>query len=229
MGWYDANPVNLHPLTPTERAKKFVEYMGDTDIVLQKASIDFQNGEYQWVAEVTKTLIYDNPNNIKARQLCANALEQLGYQSESGTWRNAYLTAALELREGNVSAKAVTAAAGVDIQRSMTATMLFDYMSILLNRQAVQDLDQTINIVLTDTGEKFKLRLYAGILLHYDDTLSPKPDLSLTCTKNALFHILTNNKEAVAAAITIEGDKGILDKLMDNFNRPKPQFNIIEP
>ena len=40
-------------------------------------------------------IVFADPANEAARLLCADALEQLGYQAESGPWRNAYLTAAL--------------------------------------------------------------------------------------------------------------------------------------
>lgn len=94
MGWYDSNPVNLNPLMPSDSAKKWVEYLGDVDKVLQMAKADFDKGEYQWVAEVTNTIVFADPTNTDARLLCADALEQLGYQAESGPWRNEYLTAA---------------------------------------------------------------------------------------------------------------------------------------
>ena len=96
MGWYDANPVHLDELAPGEYAEKLVEYLGDTDRVLKMAQQDFEDGEYQWVAEITNALVYADPDNTDARYLCADALEQLGYQAESGPWRNAYLTAALD-------------------------------------------------------------------------------------------------------------------------------------
>lgn len=91
MGWYDANPIHLAELAPTEYAKKLVEYLGDTDKVLEKARDDFEAGEYQWVAELTSVIVYAQPDNQDARYLCADALEQLGYQAESGAWLNAYL------------------------------------------------------------------------------------------------------------------------------------------
>ena len=100
MGWYDENPIHLDELEPTEYSKKLVEYLGDTDKVLEMAKKDFDKGEYQWVAQITNTLVYADPENKDARYLCADALEQLGYQAESGAWRNAYLVAAFELRNG---------------------------------------------------------------------------------------------------------------------------------
>ncbi|WP_255292975.1 alkyl sulfatase dimerization domain-containing protein [Bacillus toyonensis] len=100
MRWYSGNPVDLNKLFPEDSAKKNVEYMGGEDSVLVKAKKSFQDGEYQWVAEVTKQVIYANPNNENAKLLCADALEQLGYIAESGPWRNKYLTGAQELRSG---------------------------------------------------------------------------------------------------------------------------------
>ena len=94
MGWYDSNPVHLNPLTPSDSAKKWVEYLGDVDKALQMAKADFDKGEYQWVAEITNAIVFADPTNIDARLLCADAMEQLGYQAESGPWRNEYLTAA---------------------------------------------------------------------------------------------------------------------------------------
>lgn len=84
MGWYDANPIHLNELAPTEYSKKLLEYLGDTDKVLAMAREDFERGEYQWVAEITNAVIYAQPDDQEARYLCADALEQLGYQSESG-------------------------------------------------------------------------------------------------------------------------------------------------
>ncbi|MEK5392914.1 alkyl sulfatase dimerization domain-containing protein [Margalitia sp. FSL K6-0131] len=102
MGWYNGNPVDLNKLFPEESAKKYVEFMGGEEAVLEKAKKSYRDGEYQWVAEVTKHVIYSNPNNEAAKLLCADALEQLGYIAESGPWRNEYLMGAQELRFGKI-------------------------------------------------------------------------------------------------------------------------------
>lgn len=233
MGWYDANPVNLHPLSPSDTAKKMVEYLGDPNEVLRKAKIDFSAGNYQWVAQVTNILVFDDPKNIEARLLCADALEQLGYQSEAGTWRNAYLTAALELRKGNVTGKIKSTKTGTDIQENMSATMLFDLMGILLDKQASAQDNYTINVTLTDTNQQYLLRLKNGALLYSENTLSNSPDLSITCPKNGLFLISQGDIKRVEKISKIEGNKEILYKFMKNLNQFKPgttpTFNIIEP
>ena len=100
LGWYGDNPANLDPLPPVEAAKKYVAYMGGADAVIRRAREDFKNGEYRFVAEVANKLVFADASNQEARDLAADAYEQLGYLAESATWRNAYLYGAFELRRG---------------------------------------------------------------------------------------------------------------------------------
>lgn len=233
MGWYDANPVHLNPLTPTDSAKKWVEYLGDTDKVLRMAKEDYELGEYQWVAEVTNTIVFADPENEAARLLCADALEQLGYQSESGPWRNAYLTAAEELRNGNsMDAAKVTKGDG-SIILEMTAPMMFDYMAILLDKQALADYDFTMNVALSDINEQYMLHIKNGVVLVYKNVQSDKADVTITCPKNALFFITTNNQEKIKQTININGNADLVTLLAEHMTEVPTAgpvaFNIIEP
>jgi alkyl sulfatase BDS1-like metallo-beta-lactamase superfamily hydrolase len=100
LGWFDGNPANLHTLPPEDAAKRYVEFMGGTDAALDKARGAYELGDYRWVAEAVNHVVFADPDNEAARELQAGALEQLGYQAESGPWRNFYLSAAQELRDG---------------------------------------------------------------------------------------------------------------------------------
>ncbi len=232
MGWYDSNPVNLNPLMPTESAKKWVEYMRDVGKVLEMAKADFDKGEYRWVAEVTNTIVFADPANTDARLLCADALEQLGYQSECGPWRNEYLTAAQELRHGNANFTASTKSDD-GMVRTLSAPLLFDYMAIVMDKQKLSDYDFIMNVTLPDVKENHMLRVKNGVVLVYENTLSDKPDVSITCPKNALFAILSNDKKTVEKAVKVEGDEKLLTLMMENMNqfpiKETNPFNIIEP
>ena len=233
MGWYDANPVNLNPLEPTESAKKWVEYLGDTDEVLRMAKADFDKGEYQWVAEVTNVLVFADPENTAARLLCADALEQLGYQSESGTWRNAYLSAAYELRNGNAAEKSPNAKTDGSLAKNMTTEMVFDYIAILLDKGALSHEDFKINFVFADTQEKVMLHFNNGALLQYENANSDEADLTVTCPKMGLALILQKDMEKIKASMKLEGDVTKLELIINNLNQFNTDgdagFNIIEP
>jgi alkyl sulfatase BDS1-like metallo-beta-lactamase superfamily hydrolase len=229
MGWYDANPVNLNPLEPTERAKKFVKYLGDTNRVLELAYQDFLAGDYQWVAEITNLLVFADPHNVAARYLCADALEQLGYQSESGAWRNAYLSAALELREGNLRDESKRSERNVDVAKIMTSEMILDYLGILIDGKATENVDIRFNLILTDTQERYFVHFYHGALLYYKDRTEENVNATLTCPKIALFTIIARAEEQQHLMIKVDGDDNILKELSKGIVVLDPFFNIIEP
>ncbi len=235
MGWYDANPVNLNPLTPEQSAKKWQEYMGigSVEDVLRQAKKDFDDGQYQWVAEVTNTLVYANPDNEAARLLCADALEQLGYQSESGTWRNAYLSGALELREGNAYVTGAKATSSGDLLLNMTSSMMFDYMGICLDKVAMAKDDFTIKVTLTDLGETHLIRVKNGVLLKFAADENTEADVSVTTAKTGMMLMIKGMVEQFNNAAKIEGDTEVLTKFMSNLTQLNDdvigEFNLIEP
>ena len=132
LGWFDGNPATLHELPPVEASKNYVEFMGGADAVLAKAKESYDKGDYRWVAQVVNHVVFADPDNQAAKDLQADALEQLGYQAESGPWRNFYLTGAKELREG-VAQLPTPNTASPDTVRAMTLDMFFDYLGVRLD------------------------------------------------------------------------------------------------
>ena len=226
LGWYDANPVNLDPLPPSETAKKMVEYLGSTEAVLLRAKKDYNKGEYQWVAQITKELVFADPFNQKARNLCADALEQLGYQAESGAWRNAYLMGAAELRNGNLSGRARTANGLTNSMRAMTVSMLLDYIAILTDANAAQNDDLTLNLTVTDENEQFYVTRKNGVLLTYPGENRPDAQASVTCRRLQLFALMTGQQ---AGQVQISGDATVLKRLLAYASKFEKTFNVIEP
>ena len=226
LGWYDANPVNLNPLPPSDTAKKLVEYLGSTDAVLRKARKDFEKGDYQWVAQITKELVFADPSNQKARNLCADALEQLGYQAESGAWRNAYLMGAAELRKGNLSGLARTANGLGSAMKEMTVDMLLDYISILTDANAAQNDDVTLNLIVTDVNEKFYVTRKNGILLSYSGENRPDAQATVTCKRLQLLALMQGQQ---AGQMQVSGDATALKRLLAYASKFEKTFNVIEP
>lgn len=226
LGWYDANPVNLNPLPSSNTAKKLVEYLGSTDAVLRKARKDFEKGDYQWVAQITKELVFADPSNQKARNLCADALEQLGYQAESGAWRNAYLMGAAELRKGNLSGLARTANGLGSAMKEMTVDMLLDYISILTDANAAQNDDVTLNLIVTDVNEKFYVTRKNGILLSYSGENRPDAQATVTCKRLQLLALMQGQQ---AGQVQVSGDATALKRLLAYASKFEKTFNVIEP
>ncbi len=226
MGWYDANPVNLDELEPTEYALKLVEYLGDTDAVLAMAREDFANGEYQWVAQITNILVYADPDNMEARYLCADALEQLGYQAESGAWRNAYLTGAYELRNGTGDYANITSSASTGMS---TETML-DYLAIRLDAKEMENINLVINLAVTDEDTTYVVYINHGVLLYVQQDFLDDADVTISLQRLGILGIATNDQNLMNAYIeSVEGDDDILITLTSYVTEFSGSFNIIEP
>ncbi len=226
MGWYDANPVNLDELEPTEYAQKLVEYLGDTDAVLEMARADFEKGEYQWVAQITNILVYADPDNMEARYLCADALEQLGYQAESGAWRNAYLTGAYELRNGTGDYANITSSASTGMS---TETML-DYLAIRLDAKEMEDINLVINLSVTDENTTYVVYINHGVLVYVQQDLVDDADATISLKRLGILGIATNDQDVMDAYIeSVQGDSQVLTTLTNYITDFSGTFNIIEP
>ena len=229
MGWYDANPIHLDELEPAEYAKKLVEYLGDTDKVLEMARADYEKGEYQWVAQIANALVFADPANMEARYLCADALEQLGYQAESGAWRNAYLVAAYELRSGT-DAYPQTNRIGVGTTaQGMDAQTMLDYMGIMLDAEKLAGKSFTVSLKLSD-GDDYLLKVHHGVLLYYKGTSDAAADLTLSTVRTGILAIANGDQESVEKLVTVDdGDEALLTLLCESMAQPELYFNIIEP
>jgi alkyl sulfatase BDS1-like metallo-beta-lactamase superfamily hydrolase len=153
LGWFDGNPAHLWPNPPVEAAKRYVEFMGGAEAVLEKAQRYFDAGDYRWVVEVVNHVVFAEPQNETARLFQADALEQLGYQSESGPWRDFYLTGALELRSNGTQLKGLRGnALGPGLVKSMTFELLIDLLGVRLNGPRAEALNFDANVVVSNRG-----------------------------------------------------------------------------
>lgn len=232
LGWYDANPAHLHPLLPEEAGRKYVEFMGGSSAVLAKAKEAMQKGEYRWVAEVVNHVVFAEPENREARELQADALEQLGYQAESPIWRNFYLTGAQELRKG-VNKHAPVQEMSPDIARGIPMGQFFDLMAVRLDPEKAADKQIKVNWALTDINEVYVLTLADSVLNYQRVQKASDADATVSMTREVFNAIAT--KQATLAGrllggdIHIEGSRLKLLSMMSCIEEPDPWFNIVTP
>jgi len=231
LGWYDGNPANLDPLPPVEAAKKYVAYMGGADAVIRHAREDFKNGEYRFVAEVANKLVFADPANQEARELAADAYEQLGYLSESATWRNGYLYGAYELRHGG--AKLGRPALNTNTIGAIPTEMMFDLLGGQLNGLKADGKQIVINWNFTDAQKVYALTVENSALTYMANKPVAEPDASVTLTRDALNAIVLRRVTVPAAIqsgqIKVTGEAGKVDELFSLFDTFKPYFEIVEP
>ena len=232
LGWYDANPVHLDPLPPAEAGKKYVEYMGGANAILSRARVDFEKGEFRFVAQALSHLVFADPDNQAARALLADTFEQLGYAAESATWRNAYLFGAQELRQGMPKAPP-RAAMPRETLAALRTEQLWDVLGVRLNGPKAEGKHLVLNWSFTDTGERYVLNLENCALTYTEGLQSTDADASFTLARGTLDEVIanqTNFPDAVAAGrIEVSGNPTRLTELMALMDEFPRMFEIVEP
>jgi alkyl sulfatase BDS1-like metallo-beta-lactamase superfamily hydrolase len=189
LGFYDANPVNLHPLSPQDSAPLYVEMMGGSAKIMAKGQQLVDQGKYLEASEILNKLQLAEPMNMPARYLLANAYEQLGYQAESTSVRNSYLQGAYELRNGLPTA-AAPRASGPDVIRAMSTEMWLDFLGVSMDPKRAEGLDFTLNLVTPDNGEKFLVELSNATLTNIIGQQAKNPTLTITINRSDLNQIM---------------------------------------
>ncbi|CAB5037897.1 MAG: MBL fold metallo-hydrolase [Actinobacteria bacterium] len=236
LSWYDGNPANLNKLPPVDAGERYVALAGGADKVIVAGREALAKGDYRWGAELVNHLVFADPSNTEARALQADLLEQLGYQSESSTFRNAYLMGAQELRHGTPNLPASPARAR-GILVAMTVEQIFDTISVRLDSEAVGGLSLKINWTFPDmrgtADEKWVLALSHRTLYGVQGRHDSEAIASISINRSLLIDILTQQTTFVdqitAGNIILEGDGAALLNIFGNIDTNAPGFAIIEP
>lgn len=237
LSWYDGNPANLWKLPPTEVGTRYVALAGGPDALLASGRAAYAAGDYRWGAELVNHLVFADPTNIEAKELQADFLEQLGYQSESATFRNAYLTGAQELRNGTLPRRDVRRAGYV---MALSIEQLFDVCAVKLKAEEVIDREALIEVTVTDRDEGVWRVHLSHRSLHarptdVSDISSPlaEPDARITlnfATLAALSSVEVTVTDAIASgALTLEGAQSAAELIFGHLDVFQNNFPIVEP
>lgn len=233
FGWYDANPANLNPHTPEQSGQRYVEFMGGGDELLKKAQRSFDDGDYRWVAQVLNHLVFAQPDHKQAKALLANTYDQLGYQAESGPWRDVYLSAAYELRHG-APEFGVDLSDAVGLIKEVPTYMFFDSMAASLDAAKAEDENYVVNIHMTDSDEQFVLWVENSVLHHkLKKAASEDASVSIKITRELFVGLITGQTKVTdllsSDDLTVSGSKLDLLGFFSLFEPKVANFNIVTP
>lgn len=232
FGWYDGNPANLDPLPPVEAGKRYVKLAGGATKLIENAQSAYDAGEYRWAAEVLNHLVFAEPNNADAKELLARAYDQLGYQAESGPWRDVYLTGAFELRHGGPD-KGIDLASAMGMIKHAPLARFLDAMAGRLNGPKAEGKEMIVNLVVTDIGVTHVLELKNSVLRHYERDAHPDAAVTLNVTHDLFLRMLTGmaglKDTLFSDELQVEGSRLELVGFFRLFDKPTGTFNIVTP
>ena len=230
LGYWDANPATLAPLSPADSAPLYVEMMGGAEPILERARVLHEDGQYRLAMEILNKLVYAEPGNREAKNLLAAVFEQLGYQYESASMRNVFLAAAQELRNGMPRIPAPRGTSP-SLARAMTTSQWWDSVAIRVDSARADGMDFTMNFLTPDTGQQFVVELSGGTLTNIEGFQAETPDVTVSIDRERLNEVIMGNttlEELLQAGQgSVQGDAGVLAELSSVLVNFAPGFEIL--
>ena len=230
LGYWDANPATLIPLSPSDSAPLYVEMMGGPEKIVAKGQELYDAGKYRHAQEILNKLVYAEPGNQQAKDLLADVFEQIGYQQESPSVRNSFLAGALELRSG-MPGGVPPQSMGPDLLRAVTTGMWLDYLAVRLDSEKAEGRHFVMNFVTPDSGERYVVELSNGVLTSVQGFEAPDADLTVTINRSDLEAVLmgqaTFREQFLGGRATIVGDRQPFVDLMGMLTDFSPAWEIL--
>jgi alkyl sulfatase BDS1-like metallo-beta-lactamase superfamily hydrolase len=216
LGFWDANPTTLIPLSPEDSAPLYVDMMGGSKKIIERGQKLLDEGKYRHAQEILTKLVFAEHENTQARELLADVWEQIGYQQENPGLRNSFLAGAYELRNGIPQGNSANSL-GPDMIGAMSTELFLNFIGIRMDSRKAEDLNFSINLITPDNGEKFAIELSNATLTNIEGFLNKKPDLTIKINRSDLENIMIGQisfAESIQQGIAkTEGDVSILEKL----------------
>ena len=232
FGWYDGNPAHLNPLPPEQSSLRYVEFMGGSEALLEKAAVYQAKGEYRWVGEVLNHLVFAEPDNIAAREMLAEAYRQMAYQAESGPWRDIYLSAALELIRGSVEVNNVAMSSKAFLEQ-VPLKEFMKALSVKLDAEKAEGVQLKINLLFSDSDTNFVLTLRNSVMYYQQLPADSDADVTLTLTQKLFVQILLGEagiKSLIGSdELSVDGSVLKLLKFFSLLGAAQDDFNIVLP
>jgi alkyl sulfatase BDS1-like metallo-beta-lactamase superfamily hydrolase len=227
MGWFDGNPGRLWAHPPATLAARYVDAIGGIDRVVKLARKAFDDGDFRWAATLLDHATFADESHSAARALYADTLEQLAYGAENATWRNFFLSGAMELRDGNFGT--ATQATSPTLLEQLTPEQMFDTLAISVNGPKAWDLDLAIDLTFLDAGTNYRLTLRNGVLVYREGSADEGTANATVKLANKLRLLLVAAGDFASPGLDVSGDNDALQKLLGALDRPDPNFNIVTP
>jgi alkyl sulfatase BDS1-like metallo-beta-lactamase superfamily hydrolase len=230
LGYWDANPATLIPLSPADSAPLYVEMMGGAAKIMKKAAALHEEGKYRLAQEIMNKLVYAEPDNQEAKDLLADIFEQIGYQQENPGLRNSFLAGALELRSG-IPAGASPKSTGPDMIRAMTTELFLDFLAIRMDSKKAEGMEFTINLSTPDNGERFVVELSNATLTNIVGHQADDADLTITINRSDLEQTMMGatpfSEQIESGKAKLVGDKKVFDQLVSTLVTFELAFEVL--
>lgn len=231
FGWWDGVPANYHPHPPQSESLRYVEAMGGQEAATRQGIAAFDAGDYRWAATLFNHLVFADATDERAKAWLAASYEQMGFQAESGAWRNYYLSAAHELRQGVPRQQSLTSI-NSDFLKAVPGLELFNALAVRFDPEKFVFAPTIIHFEFPDRSESISLEVSSAVAFPRQG-VHGEPSAQLSINRSAFDQLLLGN--ATLPKLLESGDAQVIgraDVLLGYFgalDQFDPWFEVVLP
>lgn len=204
VGWFGNDTVELHPVAPTDQARRLIELAGGEERLAAATRAALEQREYAWAAQMATWLLQGSDGREEYRRLKASALRAMGQVTTAANTRSWYLTQALEL-EGKVdTSKPLIHFINAAMVRQMPVRTYVNGLRFQLSPSLSEDGQKTVHLQFQCPDANFTLRLRNGVVVIVDSAPSTAVDATIMMAFDSWARLIGG--EAAGTALLSSGE-----------------------
>ena len=162
-GWWGDDYVGMFEQEPNKLAKSYVAAMGGLTAVLDKADKAGATGDCVFAGRLLAHALRVAPDNKRAKRLMTKCLRDVAYAAESTSQRNYMLAMAAELNSSYDRSKTRPFVGVANLLAEVPSKNLLSTLTPRLKREQTLQMDKSIGLKISGTGELFTLNIRRGV------------------------------------------------------------------
>ena len=217
IGWFSGNISELHPLSAGERAQKLAAIAQKQTKISDEAENALTNGEYQWALELADMLLALDPNDDAAKNIKAEAADQLSkYQLASNDYYF-YKTVAGELRNEIDVDPSTPNRVTPEQLKATPMKAIMKSLPVNLNADKALEVNKSFSFKFSDSKETFTIFVRRGVA-QLSQLENKDSDVEIYTDQQTLKEIFAGLKNIASISLlltdnTIQVDGGKLEFL----------------
>jgi len=222
MGWFDGDPTTLNPTYSVEASQRYVAMVGGKANMMKQAQKAFDEGDFQWAAELATHAVRVDLEDMGPRLLKAEALRELAYRETNNNWRNWYLTSAQEL-DGTIDYSKKINLQAPDLMAEFQPGQLVGALRFGLNAERSADKHFTVAFEFSDFEETHAVEIRRSVAQFHED-FEGEAKATVKITKPVFLGLLVGKVDFVEAVkagyIQVDGEAKTVAEFFSLFDKP---------
>lgn len=216
IGWFDGDPLGLHPVSKEYESAYFVGLAGGADKLAQEARRVLDDSQYAWAATLATHVLNAEPEHAEAKAVKAQAFRKMGQVSQASNTRHWYHTEAWKL-EGSLDKTKVAPVITKDKLMAAPRTLVLDMLRVSIVPEKAEGMNESLVVTYSDEGASTSM-IIRNCIGQVKEGAVEDPSVEIVLTYATMLDIVlkarTFEECLQAGDITVRGNPAKLEAIM---------------